>query len=276
MSTYPLMPKATAVWLIDNTALTFRQIADFCGLHRLEVKGIADGDVAQGIRGQDPIIAGELTRDELERAEKNEGYTMKIAGPKVELPKIKKKKAPKYTPTSRRQDRPNAILWLLRSHPELRPTQIIRLVGTTKPTIEAISDRTHWNSANLVPQDPVALGLCSQIDLDSEVKKAAARVERERAASGLPPEPETAGATLMPADEAIAGVASTPADPFAGMGPSSGSGSGREEEAAPDVDAVFADLGGKSRQAVEDESVPDADDVFGKKDPTEEDTASNT
>lgn len=263
MSAHPLMPKATAVWLVDNTSLTFRQIADFCGLHPLEVKGIADGDVAQGIRGQDPVGAGELTREEIERGEKSESYTLKISGSKVVLPTIKKKKAPKYTPTSRRQDRPNAILWLLRSHPELKPTQIIRLVGTTKPTIEAIRDRTHWNSAHLVPQDPVALGLCSQIDLDGEVKKAAARVEKERIASGLPlVEDEPEGATLMPADDAIAS-ASSPVDPFAGMGPATTPRRPGRDEPAPDVDAVFADLGGKARTAKDEEAAPDVADVFG-------------
>ncbi len=166
MTQRPLMPKATAVWLVENTALTFDQIAEFCGLHVLEVKGIADGDVAQGIKGMDPISSGQLTRDEIRRAQENTDYRLQLAKSKVAIPPVKTKRAPKYTPLSRRHDRPNAILWLLRSHPELRDAQIMRLVGTTKPTIESIRERTHWNSAGLQPQDPVALGLCTQVDLE--------------------------------------------------------------------------------------------------------------
>ncbi len=177
----PLMPKATAVWLVENTGLSFDQIAEFCGLHPLEVKGIADGDVAQGIKGLDPVTSGQLTRDEIERAEKDHGHKLKLAESKVELPAAQQtRKGPRYTPVSRRHDRPNAVLWLMRNHAELKDSQIMRLVGTTKPTIIQIRDRTHWNSANLTPQDPVTLGLCSQIDLDAEVKKAARRLERER------------------------------------------------------------------------------------------------
>ena len=180
MDRAPLMPKATAVWLVDNTSLSFEQIAEFCGLHVLEVKGIADGDVAQGIKGMDPIASGQLTREEIKRAAEDPNHRLKLAEPKVEIPEVKTKKGPRYTPVSRRQDRPNAILWLLRNHQELRDTQIMRLVGTTKPTIQAIRDRTHWNANNLQPVDPVTLGLCSQIDLDSEVKRAFRRLERER------------------------------------------------------------------------------------------------
>jgi hypothetical protein len=196
MSDKPLMPKATAVWLVENTSLTFEQIADFCGLHVLEVKGIADGDVAHGIRGLDPITSGQLSREEIARAQNNAAYRLKISRSKVFIPEIKAKRAPKYTPVSRRHDRPNAILWLLRHHAELRDTQIMRLVGTTKSTIESIRERTHWNSANLQPQDPVALGLCSQIDLDSEVQKAAKRAADERK-----DEPVPAGVTIQPLEE---------------------------------------------------------------------------
>jgi hypothetical protein len=196
MSDIPLMPKATAVWLVENTSLTFEQIADFCGLHVLEVKGIADGDVAHGIRGSDPIASGQLSREEIARAQKDTSYRLKLSRSKVFIPEIKAKRAPKYTPVSRRQDRPNAILWLLRHHAELRDTQIMRLVGTTKSTIESIRERTHWNSANLQPQDPVALGLCSQIDLDSEVQKAAKRAEEERKE-----EPVPVGVTIQPLEE---------------------------------------------------------------------------
>ena len=200
MTQTPLMPKATAVWLVEHTALSFDQIAEFCGLHVLEVKGIADGDVAHGIKGMDPISSGQLTREEIKKAQDDPDYCLQLAKSKVEIPTVKTKRAPKYTPLSRRHDRPNAILWLLRHHGELRDSQIMRLVGTTKPTIEAIRERTHWNSANLQPQDPVALGLCSQIDLDAEVRKAARRLEQERREAGLPKHPEQAG-TLLPADQ---------------------------------------------------------------------------
>ena len=172
------MPKATAVWLVENTALTFDQIAEFCSLHPLEVKGIADGDVAQGIRGMDPIMSGELTRVELEAAEQNSEHTLKLNQTMVELPETTTKKQKKYTPLSRRQDRPAAIAWLVRNHSELKDSEVIRLVGTTKSTIEAIRNRTHWNIGNIQPQDPVVLGLCSQIELDKLVLRASKRVER--------------------------------------------------------------------------------------------------
>ncbi|KAB0536935.1 hypothetical protein HNQ68_003036 [Pseudochrobactrum saccharolyticum] len=188
MATQLLMPKATAVWLVDNTALSFDQIATFCKLHVLEVKAIADGEAAQGIKGLDPVITGQLSREEIARAEKDINYRLKLSEPKVRVPEAKRK-GPRYTPLSKRQDRPNAILWLVRNHPELKDAQISRLIGTTKSTIEQIRDRTHWNSANLQPMDPVTLGLCSQIDLDIEV---------DRAARNRPIEPES-GDTLLPA-----------------------------------------------------------------------------
>jgi hypothetical protein len=193
----PLMPKATAVWLVSNTSLTFEQIAAFCGLHVLEVKGIADGDVAQGIKGLDPVTSGQLTREAIEEAEREPSRDLHLAEPKVIVPETPSRKGPRYTPVSRRQDRPNAVLWLLRNHPELKDSQIMRLVGTTKPTITQIRDRSHWNAPNLTPQDPVTLGLCSQIDLDAEVKKAARRLDRkdkggaERAGTLLPTEETT-------------------------------------------------------------------------------------
>ena len=190
--TAPLMPKATAVWLVENTALSFDQIADFCKLHPLEVKAIADGDAAQGIKGLDPVLTGQLTREEIEQAVADPDYRLKLLDPKVRLPEAKKKKGPRYTPVSRRQDRPNAILWLVRNHPELKDSQIMRLVGTTKSTIQAIRERTHWNAPNLQPMDPVTLGLCSQIDLDLEV---------HRAAKEKPVDVEAQGATLLPASE---------------------------------------------------------------------------
>jgi uncharacterized protein len=199
-ATQPLMPKATAVWLVENTALSFDQIADFCKLHPLEVKAIADGDAAQGIKGLDPVSTGQLTREEIAEAEAHPHHRLKIADSKVRLPAAKGKKGPRYTPVSRRQDRPNAILWLVRNHPELKDSQIMRLVGTTKSTIQAIRDRTHWNAANLQPLDPVTLGLCSQIDLDIEVRKAAKEkpIEAEPGVTLLPAEVTTAKAPEEP------------------------------------------------------------------------------
>ena len=179
MSNAPLMPKATAVWLVENTSLTFDQIADFCKLHPLEVKGIADGEVAAGIKGHDPITSNQLTRDEIARGEANAAYRLQLARSKVSLPEVKKPRGPRYTPLSRRQDRPNAILWLVRNHPELKDAQIMRLVGTTKATLQAVRERTHWNSASLAPMDPVTLGLCSQRELDAIVSRAAKKAGLE-------------------------------------------------------------------------------------------------
>jgi uncharacterized protein len=245
MDRTPLMPKATAVWLVDNTSLTFEQIAEFCGLHVLEVKGIADGDVAHGIKGMDPISSGQLSREEIALAEEKPSHHMKLSEPKVEVPEVKTKRGPRYTPVSRRQDRPNAILWLLKNHPELKDSQIMRLVGTTKPTIISIRERSHWNSPNLQAQDPVTLGLCSQIDLDAEVKKAAARIERERKEAGIV-EPPKAG-TLLPAEEALSAAAPQP-EPERPMATSlaqearAAMNAPDEEEEAPDIDSVFAKL----------------------------------
>ncbi len=195
MSEAPLMPKATAVWLVENTSLTFDQIAEFCKLHPLEVKGIADGEVATGIKGHDPIASGQLTREEIAEAEKDPSHRLTLAAAKVRLPEFKKQRGARYTPLSRRQDRPNAILWLLRNHPELKDAQIMRLVGTTKSTLQAIRERHHWNSANLQPMDPVTLGLCSQIDLDFEVNRAAKdrpKVEEDRSQTLVSAEVTTA------------------------------------------------------------------------------------
>lgn len=184
MSDKPLMPKATAVWLIDNTSLTFDQIADFCGMHPLEVKGIADEDVAKGIKGIDPIAAGQLTREQIEEAENDPEMRLKMAPAKYKMPHIKAKKTPRYTPVSKRQDKPDAIYWLLRNHPELTDTDIIKLIGTTKATIAKIRDRGHWNSPNIKAVDPVTLGLCSQIELDMAVGRAANRKPRVVKKSG--------------------------------------------------------------------------------------------
>ena len=205
MQDAPLMPKATAVWLVENTALSFDQVAEFCKLHPLEVKAIADGDAAQGIKGLDPIQTGQLTREEIEKAVANPEHKLELSRPKVALPEAHKpgtkKKGPRYTPVSRRQDRPNAILWLIRNHPELKDAQSMRLVGTTKSTIAGIRDRTHWNAASLSPLDPVTLGLCSQIDLDFEVQRAS----KEK------PAPAESGVTLLPA--AVTTAPPEPAEP---------------------------------------------------------------
>ncbi|MGI9486400.1 MAG: DUF1013 domain-containing protein [Geminicoccaceae bacterium] len=180
----PLMPKATAVWLVDNTTLTFEQIAKFCGLHALEVKGIADGEVGAGIRGLDPVSGGQLERVEIERCEKDAKAELKLSRPAAADIKQPKRKTPRYTPLSKRQDRPDAIAWLLRNHPELADQQICKLLGTTKNTVNAVRDRTHWKSQEIRPRDPVILGLCSQIDLDASV--IAARAVRAEAGEPVP------------------------------------------------------------------------------------------
>lgn len=231
------MPKATAVWLVDNTALSFDQIANFCKLHPLEVKAIADGESAQGIKGLDPVSTGQLSREEIAKAESDPNYVLKLADSKYAVPELRKK-GPRYTPVSKRHDRPNAILWLVRNHPELKDAQISRLVGTTKNTIEQIRNRTHWNSANLQPIDPVALGLCTQIDLDFEVQKAA----KSRPADA----PQEQGDSLLPASETetmpVSDILSTPTRP-------------REEEEELDADAVFAKL--KSLKGSEEDDEAD-------------------
>ena len=169
----PLMPKATAVWLVDHTALSFEQIADFCHLHKLEVKGIADGDVARGIMGQDPTKNGQLTEEEIKRCEADGEASLELAV--SDMPELSRRtKGPRYTPVARRQEKPDAIAWLVKTYPHLSDSQIIKLVGTTKNTIGAIRERTHWNMANLQPRDPVLLGICKQADLDAALVKAAA------------------------------------------------------------------------------------------------------
>ena len=168
----PLMQKATAVWLVENTSLTFRQIATFCGLHELEISGIADGEVAQGIRGMDPISTNQLTREEIENCETNADRNLKLMiNPAAKGEK--KRRGPKYTPLSKRQDKPSAILWLVKFHPELTDGQVSKLVGTTKNTIQSIRQRSHWNINNIQPIDPVALGLCKQVELDLQVERIA-------------------------------------------------------------------------------------------------------
>ncbi|MGB7206771.1 MAG: cell cycle transcriptional regulator TrcR [Anderseniella sp.] len=244
MSDTPLMPKATAVWLVDNTALTFAQIADFCKLHPLEVKGIADGEVAIGIKGSDPVTANQITRDEIEKGEKDPSHKLQMAKSKIIVPASVKRRGPKYTPVSRRQDRPDAISWLLRYHPELADSQIMKIVGTTKTTINAIRDRSHWNSTNLKPVDPVTLGLCSQLELDLAVRKAAKRVEK---AGGQVK-------TLMPAEETVPppyAIADTQVD-------------ANERDKAPSADEAFKGFTNTEPAQEEQEDDVDADSVFAK------------
>jgi hypothetical protein len=188
----PLMPKATAVWLVDNTSLTFEQIADFCGLHALEVKGIADGEVGMGIRGLDPVASGQVAREELERCQQDPKLRLRLARPAAADVKPPRRREPRYTPLSKRQDRPDAIAWLLRHHPELSDQQICKLLGTTKTTVNAVRDRTHWKSAEIRPRDPVLLDLCTQVDLDQTIASArAAQAEGDRvtAAAGTGEQP---------------------------------------------------------------------------------------
>jgi hypothetical protein len=230
MATQLLMPKATAVWLVDNTSLSFEQIAAFCGLHPLEVQGVADGDVAGGIMGVNPMQNGQLTREEIEKAEADPSYRMKMSDPKVRVPTAKRR-GPRYTPISRRNERPGAIKWLLRNHPELKDAQIMRLVGTTKSTIDAVREGTHWNTANITAMDPVTLGLCSQIDLDLEVKRASK-------GTATPDEAEQ-GTMLLTAEEALAqGRTTAPAV----AGDDEPQPSRREAEEELDADSVFAKL----------------------------------
>ena len=180
-----LMPKATAVWLIDNTSLTFEQIADFCQLHHLEVKGIADGEVARDIRGADPIANGQLSREELDAAQANPNYRMRAQESRHAGLLKPMKKAPRYTPVSRRQDRPDAIAWFIRNHPEITDGQIVKILGTTKSTIDQVRNKTHWNSVNIKPVDPVTLGLVMQLELDAIVKKAAEKKAKDDAKKGI-------------------------------------------------------------------------------------------
>ena len=180
MQDKPIMAKATAVWLVDNTNLTFKQIAEFCGFHELEVQGIADGDVAAGVKGFDPVANNQLAQTEIEKAEADANYRLRLKhNPAADGEE--KRRGPRYTPLSKRQDRPASILWLVKFHPELADSQISKLVGTTKPTIQSIRERTHWNIGNIQPIDPVALGLCRQSELDQAVQKAAAKKAREGA-----------------------------------------------------------------------------------------------
>ena len=254
----PIMAKATAVWLCDNTTISFKQIAEFCGLHELEVQGIADGDVAQGVKGFDPIANKQLTQEEIDRAETDPAHKIKLlfnpasAGEEV-------RRGPRYTPLSKRQDRPAAILWLVKFHPELADAQISKLVGTTKPTIQAIRDRTHWNISNLEPIDPVALGLCRQSELDAAVQKAAEKKAKE---GGVMTDDERR--KLVGVEQSL-GADPEPRMPssIAGLETFSLSNTGEEleekDDEMPDADSVFAGFSDR------DSAADDEDDAEGDK-----------
>ena len=172
MNDRPLMPKATAVWLVENTKISFKQIADFCNLHELEVKGIADGDVEKGIKAYNPILAGQLTREEIVASSKDSNRPLVLSKKNLDISTSTRKKKPRYVPLSKRQDRPNAALWLIKNYPKLSDRQIGKLVGSTKNTVSLIKNNNYWNSSNLIPKDPVVSSLCSQIDIKNAVEKA--------------------------------------------------------------------------------------------------------
>ena len=235
----PLMAKATAVWLVDNTTLSFKQIAEFCGLHELEVQGIADGDVAAGVKGFDPVQNNQLEQIELERGEKDPSYKLRLKFNSAAVGE-EKRRGPRYTPLSKRQDRPAAILWLVKFHPELIDGQISKLVGTTKPTIQSIRDRTHWNISNIQPIDPVALGLCKQTELDAAVQKA----NQKRAAEGQAMTDDERR-RLVSTEQSLSADASEPKMPssIAGLETFTLSDTGEElkekEEGVPDAESFF-------------------------------------
>ena len=236
-----LMPKATAVWLIDNTTLTFDQIAAFCELHPLEVQGIADGEVAIGIRGLDPVANGQVTREELQRCEQDSSLRLEAIGPAAEVPQ--RTRRARYTPVSKRQDRPNAIAWLLKNYDELSDAQIGKLLGTTKATITAVRERTHWNTQNITPQDPILLGICTEAELLDAVRKARAKAERaaareeKAAAAAAAAEASAAAATPpQPADDAPpAAPAAEPAESGPADPGLSGEGSGPQDALQPEA-----------------------------------------
>lgn len=205
----PLMPKATAVWLVDNTALSFQQIAEFCDLHPLEVKGIADGEVAVGIVGYDPVANSQLSQKDLDASEADANVPLKLMST-GDMPRpVVRSKGPRYTPVAKRQEKPDAIAWLVRTYPAVKDAQIVKLVGTTKTTISAIRDRSHWNYANLQPRDPVLLGLCTQADFNKVVEKLQADEEKVKAAA------EASASDFIP-DNFFAGNAESKPEPSEG------------------------------------------------------------
>lgn len=214
----PLMPKATAIWLVENTALSFDQIAQFVGLHELEVQAIADGEVAVGMQGADPIVTGALTQEEIDRCQNDPSADLKILKSTLPEPKMRGKGA-RYTPVSKRQDRPDAIAWLLKHHPEMTDPQISRLIGTTKPTIKSVRERSHWNISGIKPQSPVGLGLCGEADLEKMVA-----VARKKA-----------GTTRAPAETTLVSAAEAAQEPtLPDMSPSATS-----NDPVPTVESVF-------------------------------------
>jgi hypothetical protein len=227
----PLMPKATAVWLVENTGLTFDQIAEFCGLHYLEVQAIADDEVAVGMVGMDPVANGQLTKEEIARCEADPAERLKLHRPDIPMPQLRSK-GPRYTPVTKRAEKPDAVAWLVKTYPELSDAAIARLIGTTKPTINSIRDRSHWNTPNIKPRSPVLLGICKQADLDAELEKAARRRPAEAAAA----EQQRAAEAERAEEERRRAAAE--ADPFGGFGSSSGSGLSDQ----PDYDP-FAKMG---------------------------------
>ena len=236
-----LMPKATAVWLVENTTLTFQQIAEFCGLHELEVQAIADGEVAGGMQGLDPVQSGQLTKEEIAKGQADPAYRLQIAVPSVPLPEPRARGA-RYTPVAKRSDRPDAIAWLLKNHSELSDAQISRLVGTTKNTIAAVRDRTHWNTPNIRPQSPVLLGICSHEELEKAVAKA-----RERLHKAAESKPAAAGKPAAPGKPAVAGTPAVEEKPAAGESegevaqePAEATSAG-EQKAGDDARAADAD-----------------------------------
>lgn len=242
---HPLMPKATAVWLVDNTTLGFDQIAAFCEIHPLEVQGIADGEVAIGIVGNDPVAAGELTMEEIERCAGDTTARLVMSAP--DIPPQRRRTGPRYTPVAKRQNRPEAISWLLKYHSELADAQICKLVGTTKPTISSVRDRTHWNTPNINPTDPVSLGMCSQTDLDTAIqtavtrlrrkeerdRKAAAKKQREKAAAAAAAETATAVSAAPESSVAESSAAESSANEAAAETPSMENVAAPEEVSAP-------------------------------------------
>ena len=180
MTSAPLMPMATAVWLVENTTLTFKQIADFCNLHEVEIQGIADGEVAKGIVGYNPIMSGQLTREEIELSSKDNSRPLNIKNYNVDIENNEEKKTKKYVPLSKRQDRPEAVLWLTKNYPQLSDGQIVKLVGSTKNTVMSIRNKNYWNSSNLTPKDPVVFNFCSQADILNAVDKANRKIEKKK------------------------------------------------------------------------------------------------
>ena len=230
----PLMQKATAVWLIDNTKLTFSQIAKFCGLHELEVNGIADGDVATGIRGMDPISNTQLTLEEIKRCEEDQTAELVLLKNPAAIGEGKRR-GPRYTPLSKRQDRPAAIAWIVKFHPELTDAQISKLIGTTKPTIQSIRARTHWNMANFQPVDPVALGLCKQVELDAMVAKSSKKLDQAQSSKN-----DDSETTIVSTESSLIAADSKVPSNIAGLEGFSLTDIKSEEQGSIDPDSIFS------------------------------------